>query len=188
MKTLNIVFYALVLTSGGAFGASNERGFYLGSGVGESNVSNAAANGITDDTDTAFRVYGGYQFNRWIAAEAGYVDFGRFTGEVPSIEGPINTRLDADGFTLGLRPQVSLGSKWFAQAQAGVLFWDATARFQGDGFSQRFSDDGEDPYYGLGIGRYLGNNWRASAEWTRYDTDDSDVDFLNLALSARFGK
>lgn len=187
MKTKTLVFIALGLSLGSAASVATDSGFYMGTGVGQSDVSRANEFGITDDTDTAFRVYGGYQFNRWIAAEAAYIDFGSFTGGIPSVEGPIRTRLDADGYTIGLRPQVDFGSRWFAQAQAGALFWDAKARLSGAGFDQRFSDHGEDAYYGLGVGRHVGNNWRVSAEWTRFDTD-SDVDLMNLSLSGRFGK
>lgn len=186
MKTFFLALFVLFSTS--ALANNNDSGFYVGAGLGQAEVDDAGEYGLTDDSDTAYRAYGGYDFNSWLALEVGYMDFGSYHGSAPSIEGPIEAKVSLDGWTAGLRPQIMLGSDWFIQAQLGYLFWDADARISGGSISAEFSEDGEDPYYGIGFGRNLGKAWRLSAEWTRYESDDADIDFLNLALNYRFGR
>jgi opacity protein-like surface antigen len=56
-------------------------GPYIGAGVGQSDVDTDCAVAGTettgcDTTNTAWKAYLGYQFNKWIALEGGYVKFG----------------------------------------------------------------------------------------------------------------
>ena len=182
-----LIAFLLIGVSSTSF-AANNGGFYFGTVFGEAKADDAEEFGLTDDTDGAWRVYGGYEFNRWLAVEAGYVDLGSYNGSIPSIEGPVATRVELDGFTLGVRPQYVFSNDWFIQGQAGVLFWDADARLSGGFSGLELGEDGEDPYYGVGFGKYIGKSWRLSAEWTRFETDESEADFLGLALNYRFGK
>ena len=55
--------------------------FYVGGGFGQSKAKDWCANagGIScDDRDTAWKAFGGYQFNRNFAAELGYTNLGEF--------------------------------------------------------------------------------------------------------------
>lgn len=174
--------------SGAALAATEDRGFYFGTGAGEAEAKDAEDFGLRDDTETAFRLFGGYEFSRYLAAEVGYVDFGHYSGSIPTIEGPARTRIGLDGFSVGLRPQLELGRNWFVQAQLGAFIWDADAVVDGAIGRFRETDNGKDPYWGIGVGRSFAGTWRLSGEWTRFETDESDVDFLNLAMSYRIGK
>ena len=51
---------------------------YIGGSLGQSKFKVDC--GGCDTKDTAFRLFGGYQFNRTIAAELGYTDFGKLGG------------------------------------------------------------------------------------------------------------
>src|SRR5438270_755411 len=57
-------------------------GFYIGGGVGQSKAEDWCGNtfpGLScDRTDTAWKLFGGYQINRNIAAELAYTNFGKF--------------------------------------------------------------------------------------------------------------
>lgn len=174
--------------SGSALAAMEDRGFYIGTGAGEADADDTPELGLTDDTQTAFRLFGGYDFSRYLAAEAGYLDFGTYHGSIPTIEAFAHTRLKLDGFTLGLRPQIALGHDWFAQAQVGAFLWDSKYRLTSPNHTFNDKDNGADAYYGVGVGRNFGPAWRLSGEWTRFETDSSDVDFLNVGMSYRFGK
>ncbi len=186
---MKILLTVLLLgISGAAMAAAEDRGFYFGTAVGEGDVDDDGDFGLTDDDSTSFRIFGGYEFSRYLAAEVGYLDFGSFNGSIPTIEGPARTRVELDGFSVGLRPQYLFGNDWFVQAQVGAFFWDADARVSGAIGTFRESESDEDLYYGLGFGRYFGKSWRLSAEWTRFETDESDVDFLNVAMSYGFRK
>jgi OOP family OmpA-OmpF porin len=62
-------------------GAQDKLGGYVGGSIGQAKAKDACS-GVgspfsCDDTDMAFRILGGYQFNRNFAAEAGYHNFGK---------------------------------------------------------------------------------------------------------------
>lgn len=73
------VTLALALTAGTAI-AEEDRGFYLGAGVGQFNLEIDDFEGLTTDTfdadDTSLKIFGGWRFNPYIAAELAYIDFG----------------------------------------------------------------------------------------------------------------
>jgi hypothetical protein len=48
------------------------------------------------------------------------------------------------------------------------------------------SDDGNDPYYGIGVTYALSKSLALKADYMRTEIDDSDVDALSLRLSYRF--
>lgn len=166
-----------------AAAANDDSGFYLGLGAGEANVDLDTDLGVVDDTSSTFRLYGGYDFNRFVAAEVGYLKVDDFRGELASIEGPVTTRFDLDGFTVGANGRYNFNDNWFAQAQLGLLFWQSDARIDGAIGSFRDRANDTDPYYGLSVGRKVGRNWQVMGQWTRYETDESDLDFVNVALT-----
>ena len=96
-----------------------------------------------------------------LTAEIGYVDLGNYRGTIPTIEGPASTRVDLDGFSVGLRPQFALNDDWFAQAQIGAFLWEADASVRTPLGNFRTEEHGEDPCYGIGIGRSFGPSWQA---------------------------
>jgi OOP family OmpA-OmpF porin len=76
--------------------AADEANWYVGAGIGRSDAKRTTSwgttadatlfvNGITGSTlveshDTAWKLFGGYQFNANLALEAGYTDLGKFRG------------------------------------------------------------------------------------------------------------
>ena len=67
----------------------NTSAFYLGAGIGQSKAkdwcSGTGGTGIScDDKKTAWKAFGGYQFNRYLSAELGYANLGKFTASFGS--------------------------------------------------------------------------------------------------------
>ena len=63
-----------------AVASEDGKGAYVGLGYG----STAFANGdgkanVKEDTDSGYKFYAGYQFNKIVAVEASYTDYGKFT-------------------------------------------------------------------------------------------------------------
>src|SRR5712671_7092564 len=53
-------------------------GLSIGQAKGKDSCSAFAGSGIScDDKDTAWKIFGGYQFMRYLAAEVAYADFGK---------------------------------------------------------------------------------------------------------------
>src|SRR5688572_29302967 len=79
---------AMGLMMSAAAHAEREPGFYVGAGVG-SGTLDFDQNDFTvaglDDSDTAFKVYGGYTFNEFISVEAAYIDAGEPTEKINGV-------------------------------------------------------------------------------------------------------
>src|SRR5436190_11859535 len=74
-------------------------GGYIGVGVGEANTKIDDIPGFTvvsrDEKDTAYKIFGGFEFNKNFGVEVGYVDFGEIHNVYSS--GGTSVRADADG-------------------------------------------------------------------------------------------
>ena len=81
---LSLVVLAVIASSGAL---AQDSGWYIGGNVGQSlsridNDQIMSAIGVSsianDDSDTGYKIYGGYQLNRNFAVESGYFDLGKF--------------------------------------------------------------------------------------------------------------
>src|SRR5712664_2576499 len=91
IKKLFFIAAALVvmLGSGGLY--AQDQGWYMGIGIGQSKAKQVGScsdlNGVLNpgfscsikDTSTGAKLFGGYQFNQYVAAEGSYVNLGKFT-------------------------------------------------------------------------------------------------------------
>jgi OOP family OmpA-OmpF porin len=180
---------ALGLISMPAF-AADDQGFYAGAGAGQLSVDFSGDIDGTlfsfDDGDTAFRIFGGWQFNENFGLEAGYVDGGS-ASETFNIEGTdVDVDIDVTGIDLMLRGVLPVGESFFAFAQAGVIFWDADFQASALGVSESDSDSGEDLIYGAGIGFNFSENAGVRAEYMIYDISDTDVDSILASIFWKF--
>ena len=80
---LAIAGFSAALAFAGTAAAQSESSFYIGGTVGQSTLKGSCS-GVDgcDNTDTAWRILGGYQFNRYFAVELGYHDFGKASGSL----------------------------------------------------------------------------------------------------------
>lgn len=147
---------ALLAVFAGSSYAQDERYYYLGFGAGQSKVNvdegriaarllgdgQTATRIVHDERSTAYRVFGGYQFNRYLALEGGYFKLGQFgfradtTGE-GALAGQFRVQgvnLDAVAtmpITENLSALARIGSQWARtrsdfQATGDVLLADAS--------------------------------------------------------------
>ncbi|MCL9773907.1 porin family protein [Vibrio methylphosphonaticus] len=99
------------------YAAATDPGFYIGGGFGltESKMDNLDESSFpTFDGERALKVYGGYQFNRIVAVEAGYTNYGKFTHPAaPGLSAtPTAISVAANlGYTFdnGIRPFATVG-------------------------------------------------------------------------------
>ena len=170
--------------------AADDQGFYAGAGVGQMSVdSDTDLDGTPlsfDDSDTAFRIFGGWQFNENFGLEAGYIDGGS-ASETFNIEGTdVDVDIDVSGFDLMLRGVLPIGDSFFAFAQVGGIFWDADFAASADGETVSDSDSGEDLAYGAGIGFNFSENAGVRAEYMIYDISGADVDSILGSIFWKF--
>jgi len=192
--------------------AADDAGWYAGFNAGQSRakigdgriVNDLLEDGFTttsisdDNHHFGFKVFGGYEFNRFLALETGYFDLGRFgfaahTTPVGSLRGDIKI----NGANLDLVGSVPIGEQFSLFARAGLNYAQAKDSFVGTGSVAVIdrSPHKWNPDYKFGFGaeydftRSLG--MRIEAE--RYRIDDAvgnkgDVDLYSAGLVFRFGR
>jgi OmpA-OmpF porin, OOP family len=88
----------------------------------------------TDTRGTAFRVYGGYQFNRYFGVEAGYADLGNSnirTNVMPT--GMFERRIKTTGLDVSIVGTLPVTSKFALFARAGAFMSERKTSFATSG-------------------------------------------------------
>lgn len=159
----------------------------------------AAAGTATPDDDEfedsgAFRLFGGYQLSPGLAVEFGYTDAGSFD----VTDAGLNTlsfltgfnvtaaSVDVSGFEFSGVFSVPVGPTVSAFGRLGMFLWDADTEVSVNGLAISDSDDGSDPFFGVGAAIALADRLTLTVEFSRYDVLDGDVDFLGIGLRSGF--
>ncbi len=170
-KSLSQILAGILILCAGTTGHA-ESGLYLGGSFGNAKVGLESPNSDIDveDDDIGYKLFGGFKFTL-LAAEAGYVDFGKvedsgFSGEISGF--------NAFGvLSMGLGPVEVFG-------KLGGFVWESDF----ENAQQRYKDDGFDPAVGVGAGITLGN-FGVRGEYEYYDIDGFD-EVSMLSLGATF--
>lgn len=153
----------------------NMSSVYVGGSVGRSDYK------VPDQTDTAWRIFGGYQFHRNFAAEVGYHHLGRvnFAGG------------DRDAKLWEL-----VGVGMFPVANALSVYGKLGGYYGKSDLRSSIVPSGDDKNGGLtyGVGAQYDFMRQAAVrvEWQRYDdvggsrTGETDIDVLNVGLLWKF--
>lgn len=180
----SVVLLVIPFTSANAV----QDGFFIGASIGQSQVEADVQNpilpdpGSFDESDFAWKLYGGYN---WVFArtfgfgiEGGYVNFGSPSDDILAVL-PVKIEPTALDFfaTLGfdIGPVGIFG-------KVGYAWWDVDLDVAGE----RFSEDGDDPVYGVGA-RF--NLWSLEirGEYEIFDVSDvEDVTMWSVGVVWRF--
>lgn len=88
----------------------------------------------TDRRGTAYRVFGGYQLNRYLAVEAGYVDFGKSTVRTSVVPtGDFERRITTLGVDINLVGTLPINERLALFARAGALSSERQTRYAASG-------------------------------------------------------
>src|SRR5262245_43570426 len=111
---------------------AQDAGLYLGAALGQSSYREACADfgraaGAAGTSfncqreDTAGKVFGGWRFNRYLAAEISYLDYGvaKATSVVPGVQASATTKVKAAG--LSALGSVPLGERLALLGRLGLL-------------------------------------------------------------------
>ncbi len=172
-------------------------GPYLGAGIGHAMLDNDTLDQLedigasTDDNDVSYKLFAGYQFNPNFAVEASYLDFGDFDASGILNGDPARAKLSADGFGFALVGKLPIQSGFSVYGKLGMIAWDGDLSFaftdsNGDRWSGSASEDGTDPFYGVGA-EYIVNQLVMRAEYERYDISESGEDFEIDLISGSLG-
>lgn len=200
---------ALVATTGRA----QEAGWYLGGGIGRSAATidderitrglanqGLVTNNIDDrERDTAYRLFGGYQFHRNFGVEAGYFDLGRmgFTANTTP-PGTLVGDVRLQGLNLDLVGTLPFADRWALLGRVGGAYVRTRGTFSSTGavvMPYPGTSTSERKFgfkYGLGVAWRMSDAWELRAEAERIRVADSvgnrgDVDLWTLGVVYRFG-
>ena len=135
---------------------------YLGGNYGYVKVKDA--DDFDDDND-ALQGIVGVQFNRFVAIEGSYIDFGSYGNSV--------AKASTDGMTLALKGILPLTDIFSLYAKGGQLWWDSDYKVLG----LKGDSDGTELFYGVGVGFALTDHLDLNVEYMRYtvDLDEDEV-------------
>jgi OOP family OmpA-OmpF porin len=202
MKKLLILFATTMFLISASYSFAGENGWYAGLSVGQASIDTGvtATTGTAslDEEDTAFKLFAGYEINKYIAVEAYYLNAGEASlkgnnGDTFVLDGTTyaftanNASITAEAISYGLSGVFTYPlHQYFAPfAKLGFQKWDADFTVSAGGSSLSASDDGTGALFGIGFRMDFTDNISARAEFERYDFDE-DVDVITAGILYRF--
>lgn len=171
-----VLAMAALVTATGAGAQENESGFYAGAGVGNFDVQIDDVDDVTseferyDSDDTAWKAFGGWRLNPYLAFELAYVNLGS-----PSDDIAPDTRLTTE--TDGIAPYVvgTLPIGWFEVfAKAGYYWYDTEARLSTPLGALRDSESDSTFVWSAGLGVNVFQRVNIRLEYEQFDFDQAD--------------
>ena len=171
MRNTALALLLLLFATGPAW-ADEDRGLYLGAGVGSYTLEVDDLEGFRfDDDDTALKVFGGWRFNPYFALELAYLDLGNPTQDF----GGVTVETELTGFAPYVVGTLPLGM-FELFGKIGYYVYDVEATVSAAGFgSESIEDSDEDLVYGVGVGVVLFERLNARLEYERIDVSDTDT-------------
>ena len=182
MKSMKALFAgagvaATFVFAGPATAQTSWSDVYLGATIGQSKFKDGCGGfGDCDDEDTAWRIFGGYQFNRYFAAELGYHDLGEASASAGASEGTAWEILGVASYPF--TNQFSVYGK--------------LGGYRGDLEGPGGDESNTDLTYGVGLRYDFTPKVGVRGEWQRYselgggNVVETDVDVLSVGILYRF--
>ena len=182
------LFVALILAS--ALAQAQDGGFYLGGALGQSKFKDwcSGASSTTffvscNDTDTAWKLLGGYRFNRYVGVEGSYIDWGEVTATVSASGTVVDVTARQHSYGLAAVGTLPIGEHFELFGKAGFLKTEQETRRINPNpstFDRKFSE----LHYGLGAKYAFTRNWALRGEWE--NTEKLKVEMLSIGVEYRF--
>lgn len=214
-QLMNITLAAALVGAPSAFAA--DLNGYVGASGGQTKAKDAdsaseldaqnARDGYTtrssvDDTDTGWKLFAGYKFNRNFAVEGSYADLGEASANSvvsasPYGTGTVSQQFEAKTLAVAAVGILPLANYFNVFGKAGFHYWDAewsvTSTLTGLSGKASEDDNGTDLMYGVGAGFNVTNNLALRAEWEIYTnigdentTGETDVEMWSAGLQYNF--
>jgi OOP family OmpA-OmpF porin len=173
-----------------AVAQQSDAGWYIGGAYGMSSFSvdtTGITNPVVDDSDSGFKIYGGFQFNKYFGAEIGYTDFGK-AGVSGSVLGvPFTANAGVTAYTFAGVGTLPLNESFALSGKVGLANWKVDASASALGASAGVSDSGTDAFFGIGARYNLNKNWGLVLEYEQYSAGDwGDATFTSLGVRYKF--
>lgn len=156
---------------------------YVGASTGTSSLGGNVCSGVAgcDDSDTGYKLMGGWEFNKNFAVEGSYVDL----GEVSVSQTGASASAGLDGFNVAAVGSIPLAAKAAVFGKAGAYLWDANAVASVGGATGSASDSGTDLMFGIGAKWDFTKQFGARIEYEDY-TGDADSTMISAGMTVAF--
>jgi OOP family OmpA-OmpF porin len=177
-------------------------GWYMGGNIGTS-TANIDKDKITqnltnpiytdDERDLGYKLFGGYQFNKYFALEGGYFNLGKFDYAVSSDEGTLGGNIKVMGLNLDAVAILPITEKFSAFGRMGANYAQAKDYFHATGTIDNNPQEKALNYkVGAGLQYALTDALGIRLEAERYRINDAvgndgDIDLYSVGLTYRFG-
>ena len=187
MKKILTVLAAISLLA--AFASSHAAGY-----VGVSFGSTSPDDDDFDDSN-GYRLTVGYNANENVSIEASITNLGEFDADddlIAILEFFSGVAIDdvsveVDGIEFALIGRAPLSDTVAIFGRAGLFMWDAKVEVETVAFgSDSETEDGSDPFFGAGLSFDVSPQAALRVEYTQYEADDVDIDFIGAGLDIRF--
>jgi OOP family OmpA-OmpF porin len=153
---------------------------YVGLDIGNSRASGGLSGAETTESSTGFAIRFGYQFNRYLAAEIGYADFGDFDFEYRPSTCPgrppggcdVTTHTSLHGPLANVVGLIPLSDRWALKARAGVFHASVSTRESGPGAPvppPKFSDSNNGLHFGAAAAYRVNDHLDIEVAWTYFE-------------------
>lgn len=161
------------------FGSTN---FYAGLGIGRSRYSDFAKTS-GDMNSEGWKFLMGYQLNKYLGIEGGYVNLNDMTSTL----GTVRTNIDTDGWALGAVVRYPVTGKLSVMGKVGGAYLLSDIKTKnGAAVTVRTEDDSFEPNYGLGFSYALMDDVDLRLEWERFARSRFDVDMVTAGVVIGF--
>lgn len=147
-----------------------------------------------DTERTAWQINLGYQYQKNLALEIGYLDLGEADVNFTSLsfsEAELENALEnnypisGEGITLGNRFSHNFNNQFGVSLLVGLFWWDGEIEASGANVDTDL-DGGIDPLFGLAAHYHLNKQWSLQLQAHQIVFDDQQVHFWGLAGSYKF--
>ena len=143
----------------GGLGVATSRGKLDAAGLTAAQlpVGTVAVSSAIDDRETAYKVFGGYQLNRWVGFEFGYFSLGKFTThavtDTGGTPGTLDGKLNFKGLNLDVVGTAPIADKFSLIGRLGTQIARNRSSYTAVGFSPNdASPNNRNTNYKVGVG------------------------------------
>ena len=180
-------------------------GWYVGGNIGMSTANideekitqNLTNPSYTDDENAlGYKLFGGYQFNKYFALEGGYFNLGKFDYALSTGSGTAEGNIKIMGINLDAVATLPITEKFSAFGRVGATYAQAKDSFSSTGtisFADTDPKENDLNYkFGAGLQYAITDAIGIRLEAERYRINDAvgnmgDIDLFSIGLTYRFG-
>lgn len=188
--------------------ALDPTGIYMGFGMGQAKINDWAQYSadfvnssfgtptlVSDDNRSlGFKVFGGYQVNKYFGVEGGFVDFNdvKSSSTVTGPDRSVYTTAENDAWTLAAVGTLPVSKSIAVFGKLGASSWSSNLKsvsttVSGLTASATEGSNGYDVFYGLGVSYALVQDMiDLRAEVERYKFDSLDINLMTAGMAVKF--